>query len=172
MGGRKCHCNSWFTIHNNTLFVKLSTAWYTIFNNEYMDKEVWHSLSWQHKWLRESDYVNIDQWSMAMLLVLLWVEVKYSKWWVVIRTLDQELWLAETRFPFQHRKWGRKATLWASVLWMSIVLQKGFISGQLKCSECRGDICQCRHCRRQCKIFASGVKFSRNNAIYNYKIKV
>ena len=24
----------------------------------------------------------------------------------------------------------------------------------------RGDICQCRHCRRQCKIFASGVNFS------------
>ena len=24
----------------------------------------------------------------------------------------------------------------------------------------RGGICQCRHCRRQCKIFASGVNFS------------
>ena len=24
----------------------------------------------------------------------------------------------------------------------------------------RGEICQCRHCRRQCKIFASGVIFS------------
>ena len=31
----------------------------------------------------------------------------------------------------------------------------------------RGEICQCRQCRRQCKIFASGVNFSRNNAIYN-----
>ena len=31
----------------------------------------------------------------------------------------------------------------------------------------RGEICQCRYCRRQCKIFASGVNFSRNNAIYN-----
>ena len=25
---------------------------------------------------------------------------------------------------------------------------------------CRGGICQCRHCRRQCKIFDSGVNFS------------
>ena len=33
--------------------------------------------------------------------------------------------------------------------------------------EPRGDICQYRHCWRQCKIFASGVNFSRNNAIYN-----
>ena len=24
----------------------------------------------------------------------------------------------------------------------------------------RGEICDCRHCRRQCKIFASGVNFS------------
>ena len=31
----------------------------------------------------------------------------------------------------------------------------------------RGEICQCRHCRRQCKIFASGVNFSGNNLIYN-----
>ena len=31
--------------------------------------------------------------------------------------------------------------------------------------HCRGEICHCRHCRRQCKIFASGVNFSRNNAI-------
>ena len=31
----------------------------------------------------------------------------------------------------------------------------------------RGEICQCRHCRRQCKIFASGVNFSGNNVIYN-----
>ena len=31
----------------------------------------------------------------------------------------------------------------------------------------RGEICQCRHCRWQCKIFASGVNFSRNDAIYN-----
>ena len=29
----------------------------------------------------------------------------------------------------------------------------------------RGDICHCRHCRRQCKIFASGVNFSRNQHI-------
>ena len=31
----------------------------------------------------------------------------------------------------------------------------------------RGEIYPCRHCRQQCKIFASGVNFSRNNAIYN-----
>ena len=31
----------------------------------------------------------------------------------------------------------------------------------------RGEICPCRQCRRQCKIFASSVNFSRNNAIYN-----
>ena len=31
----------------------------------------------------------------------------------------------------------------------------------------RDEICQCRHCRQQCNIFASGVNFSRNNAIYN-----
>ena len=31
----------------------------------------------------------------------------------------------------------------------------------------RGEICQCRHCRCQCKIFNSGVNFSRNKAIYN-----
>ena len=31
----------------------------------------------------------------------------------------------------------------------------------------RDEICQCRHCWRQCKIFASSVNFSRNNAIYN-----
>ena len=31
----------------------------------------------------------------------------------------------------------------------------------------RGDICHSRHCRRQCKIFASGVNFSGNNVIYN-----
>ena len=31
----------------------------------------------------------------------------------------------------------------------------------------RGEICHCRHCQRQCKIFASGVNLSRNNAIYN-----
>ena len=29
----------------------------------------------------------------------------------------------------------------------------------------RGGICPCRQCRRQCKIFASGVNFSRNNAV-------
>ena len=29
----------------------------------------------------------------------------------------------------------------------------------------RGEICPCRHCRQQCKMFASGVNFSRNNAI-------
>ena len=34
-------------------------------------------------------------------------------------------------------------------------------------SNIRGEICQCRHCRQQCKFFASGVNFSRNNAIYN-----
>ena len=33
--------------------------------------------------------------------------------------------------------------------------------------DIRGEIWQCRNCRRQCKIFASGVNFSRNNAIYN-----
>ena len=27
-------------------------------------------------------------------------------------------------------------------------------------NETRGGICQCRYCRRQCKIFASGVNFS------------
>ena len=26
--------------------------------------------------------------------------------------------------------------------------------------QCRGEICHCRHCQRQCKIFASGVNFS------------
>ena len=31
----------------------------------------------------------------------------------------------------------------------------------------RGEICPSRQCRRQCKIFASGVNFSRNNAIHN-----
>ena len=31
----------------------------------------------------------------------------------------------------------------------------------------RGEICHCRHCRQQCKIFTSSVNFSRNNAIYN-----
>ena len=31
----------------------------------------------------------------------------------------------------------------------------------------RGEICQCRQCRRQCKIFSSSVYFSRNNAVYN-----
>ena len=31
----------------------------------------------------------------------------------------------------------------------------------------RDEICQCRRCQQQCKIFASGVSFSRNNAIYN-----
>ena len=31
----------------------------------------------------------------------------------------------------------------------------------------RGKICPCHHCRRQSKIFDSGVNFSRNNAIYN-----
>ena len=30
----------------------------------------------------------------------------------------------------------------------------------------RGEICPCRHCRRQCKIFAGSVNFSRNNTIY------
>ena len=29
-----------------------------------------------------------------------------------------------------------------------------------KHDRCRGGICTCRHCRRQCKIFASGVNFS------------
>ena len=29
-----------------------------------------------------------------------------------------------------------------------------------------GEICQYRHCRQQCKTFASGVNFSRNNAVY------
>ena len=31
----------------------------------------------------------------------------------------------------------------------------------------RGGICHCRHYRWQCKIFASGVNFSRNDAIYS-----
>ena len=31
----------------------------------------------------------------------------------------------------------------------------------------RGKICPCHHSRRQSKIFASSVNFSRNNAIYN-----
>ena len=31
----------------------------------------------------------------------------------------------------------------------------------------RGEICPCRHCRQLWKIFASGVNFSRNNAIQN-----
>ena len=31
----------------------------------------------------------------------------------------------------------------------------------------RGEICPCRHCRRQCKIFTSGVNFTRNNTFYN-----
>ena len=31
----------------------------------------------------------------------------------------------------------------------------------------RGEICPCRHCRRQCKFVASDVYFSRNNAFYN-----
>ena len=30
----------------------------------------------------------------------------------------------------------------------------------LSSSTARGGICQCRHCRRQCKIIASGVNFS------------
>ena len=38
---------------------------------------------------------------------------------------------------------------------------------QYFCNFIRDGICQCRHCQRQCKIFASGVNFSRNNAIYN-----
>ena len=29
----------------------------------------------------------------------------------------------------------------------------------------RGEICRCRHCRRQCNIFASGVNFFRNNGV-------
>ena len=35
--------------------------------------------------------------------------------------------------------------------------------------RCRGEICHYRHWRRQCKIFASDVNFSRNNTIYNIK---
>ena len=32
----------------------------------------------------------------------------------------------------------------------------------LKSPACRDEICHCRHCRRQCKIFASGVNLSRD----------
>ena len=40
-------------------------------------------------------------------------------------------------------------------------------SGSRKKDEGRGEICPCRHCRQQCKIFASSVNIFRNNAIYN-----
>ena len=42
-----------------------------------------------------------------------------------------------------------------------------FAKLEIQIESSRGEICHCRHCRRQCKIFASGVNFSRNNAIYN-----
>ena len=51
-----------------------------------------------------------------------------------------------------------KLCWWAGRRRVNIVNQHG---------ACRGEICPCRHCRRQCKIFTSGVNFSRNNAIYN-----
>ena len=41
------------------------------------------------------------------------------------------------------------------------------LSTIFKLSTSRDKICHCRHCRRQCKIFASSVNFSRNNAIYS-----
>ena len=34
-----------------------------------------------------------------------------------------------------------------------------------KALKVRGGICHSRHSRRECKIFASGVNFSRNNAV-------
>ena len=41
----------------------------------------------------------------------------------------------------------------------------GFL--QVDISICRVGNCHSRHSQRQCKNFASGVNFSRNNAIYN-----
>ena len=37
---------------------------------------------------------------------------------------------------------------------------------------CRGDICHCRHCRRQFKIFASGVNFSRKQHFSRIKTEI
>ena len=34
----------------------------------------------------------------------------------------------------------------------------------------RGEICTCRHCQRQCKIFASRVNFSRNKRDLQYTL--
>jgi len=34
-----------------------------------------------------------------------------------------------------------------------------------ECGQVRDGICHSRHSRRECKIFASGVNFSRNNAV-------
>ena len=41
------------------------------------------------------------------------------------------------------------------------------VFGVALCGGGRGEICPCRHCRRQWKLFNSGVNFSGNNAIYN-----
>ena len=60
--------------------------------------------------------------------------------------------------------------LWASYLWpfhfcisvfyIFIPHIWQFISGFCILHLCRAEICPCRHCRRQCKIFASCVNFS------------
>ena len=52
------------------------------------------------------------------------------------------------------------STAWGHFWWI-LAGQVNHVSG---C--CRGEICPCRHCRRQCKIFTRGVNFSRSNVIY------
>ena len=51
-----------------------------------------------------------------------------------------------------HQKWN-SLSLWS---WCNPESRQGTLFLGLY----RGGICQCRHCRRQCKIFASGVNFS------------
>ena len=55
---------------------------------------------------------------------------------------------------------------WMGLPWFFSV-SSWTILWSLRTGLVRSDICHSRHCRRQCKIFASGVNFSRNNAIYN-----
>ena len=51
--------------------------------------------------------------------------------------------------------WASLSIYWANYnYWMSLKVRKS-----------RGEICPCRHCRRQCKIFTSGIIFSRSNAL-------
>ena len=119
-------------------------------------------------WICDKSKANISWSWLGHLLMSGWQKLHESA-----KGLCRKVWI-RTLYTISCRNIKIRCDL--CIFWKTLGKKKCFLGGGQEVHYymaiwyiciCRGDICQCRHRRRQCKIFVSGVNFSRNNVIYN-----